>query len=108
MVDVGYQHTAARIESITAPGHAAEISRDGERALNARWSENALIAKPRNPIAAGVAIPFGGAPRGVRGKLVWCEWRRRHREGLRGRGQFAGDIALRHGTLLHAKHRGAG
>ncbi len=93
------------IEGVTAPSHSTEISGDGERALQAGRSENALVAKACDPCAARLAVLRSGAPGVVGGNFLRREWRRCGWERLGGRSGFAGDVAFWDATFFYGKYR---
>src|SRR5207247_8684333 len=59
IVDVRYQNVAFGVEGVAAPGHAADVSGNHERSLQARGSKDSFVAKVLDVIATRLAI-FGG------------------------------------------------
>src|SRR4030081_2791993 len=96
-----------RVVCIAAPVHAAYISGDGQRALQTRWSEKAVISEPLELLPANLAIFRSDTPGVSGGKFLWHDGRGRQRKRLRARGHFSGNIGLRHRPLFHSKYRHA-
>src|SRR5580704_11215204 len=94
-----------RIESVSAPGHAAQIPGDHERAVQTGRSKNAVIAQLLDHIAASLAVLWRWPPSFVGGEGLAGQRRRFRRDGLRGPGVFAGDITLGHGSFFNREDR---
>ena len=93
-----------RVERVAAPVHAADISWFRERALHARRREQAVVAQALDALAAVIAICGRDAVSVVGGKFLRHQSRRRERERLRWRCDFARNIGLRHGPFFHGKN----
>src|ERR1700683_712171 len=104
VIGVDQEQAVLRVVGVAAPVHAADISWDGKRALQAGRSEKAVIAEGLDEFNASVAIRRSDPIGIVRGKLLRDESRGRQGKRLRGRGDFARDICLRDGTLLDGKY----
>src|SRR5215469_4121570 len=100
MIDIGHEDAALRVEGVPAPGHAAEVAWNHERAREAGRCENPFVAKVREVIAAPVTVFGSRSPGLVGGKSLRSERRRLYRERLCRRSDFAGNVGLRDGTLL--------
>src|SRR5438093_12861332 len=84
------------------------MSRHHQRSLQAEGSKNTLIAQPLDDSAASLAILRCRPPCFVGGKGLAGQRGRFQWNGLRGRGKFAGKIALRLRSRYNGAERHAG
>src|SRR6185437_11346641 len=103
-VDVGHENLALGVERAAAPIHAAEIAGKRDRAADAWRRVDALGAQLLHLLAARVPVLLRRPPGVLGTETLRHEWRRRDRKRLSRRCPLSLGVALRHGSLLDAKH----
>ena len=103
LVDVDHHYPSFGISRRAAPIDAPDVTRKDHGPFQGGRCEDALVSERSHLIVARLAFSLVGSPGIIRGKVLWVKRRRQHREGLRLRGFFTGDIAHGNTTLFDWK-----